>query len=66
MASQHENTFTTLCDGNPSITNRFPVQKAINANFDVLFDISLSKLFNDFQWSEMPWRSSDVIVMYGC
>ena len=43
-----------LCEGNPLVTGRFPLQRAATRNFDVFFDLRLKK---GCWWFETPSRS---------
>ena len=63
-------TFSTLlafCEGNPSVTGRFPSQRPVTRSFDVLFDLRLNKRFSKQsrrRWFETPLSvTNDVTVM---
>ena len=56
-----------LCEGNPSVTGGFPSQRPVTRNFDVFFDVRLSKRLNKqsrCRWFETPlcslWRHCNV------
>ena len=47
-----------LCEGNSPVTSEFPSQRASNAGFDVLFDVSLTNPLHkqlEGRWFETPW-----------
>ena len=49
-----------LCAGNSPITGEFPSQRPLTRNFDVFFDLRLTKRLSKQScgwWSEMPLRS---------
>ena len=59
---------TGTCEGNQSITSRFPLQRPVTRNFDVFFDLRLNRQLSKQskrQWFETPsrslWRHCNVI-----
>ena len=61
----------SLCEGNPSVTDRFPSQRPVTGSFDVFFDLRLNNRLSKQSgrlWFETPsrslWRHCNRIVTY--
>ena len=55
-----------IIEGNPSVSGRFPSQRASNAGFCVFFEVNPNKPPNklwDYRWFATPWRPCDVSAM---
>ena len=72
MASSNRNfsALLTLCEGNPPVTGRFPLQRPVTRSFDMRFDLRLIKRLSiqwRRRWFEAPshslWRHFNELIL---